>query len=56
MWTLEEVNQRLHRILVDSFQRTLGRSQQTGVDMRTAALIEGIGRVAQAKLARGLFP
>ncbi|KAA5543014.1 response regulator [Roseiconus nitratireducens] len=56
MWTLDEVNERLHRILVDGFRRTVGRSEQTGVDMRTAALIEGIGTVAQAKLARGLFP
>lgn len=56
MWTLEEVNQRLHKILIDAFHRTLARSENGGTDMRTAALIEGIERVAQAKLARGLFP
>jgi glutamate dehydrogenase (NAD(P)+) len=56
MWSLDEVNQRLKRILQDAFQRTLNRAEKNNVDMRTAALMEGIERVAQAKLARGLFP
>ena len=55
-WTLEEINNRLHKIMTAAFQRTLLRSQRDDVDMRTAALIEGIDRVAQAKLLRGLFP
>ena len=55
-WSLEEINDRLHRILVGAFQRTLVRSQRDRIDMRTAALIEGINRVAEAKLLRGLFP
>tara|TARA_R110002111_G_scaffold262794_2_gene341072 strand:- start:3790 stop:5424 length:1635 start_codon:yes stop_codon:yes gene_type:complete len=56
MWTLEEVNQRLHKILKDAFDRTLNRAQKNQYDMRTAAMIEGIERVSQAKLARGLYP
>ena len=55
-WTLEEINHRLHKILIEAFRRTLMRSQRDKTDMRTAALIEGIDRVAQAKLVRGLFP
>jgi glutamate dehydrogenase (NAD(P)+) len=55
-WSLEEINDRLHKILGAAFQRTLLRSQRDSLDMRTAALIEGIGRVAEAKLLRGLFP
>ncbi|HRX78695.1 MAG: Glu/Leu/Phe/Val dehydrogenase [Planctomycetaceae bacterium] len=55
-WTLEEINNRLHKIMVGAFQRTLLRSQRDKLDMRTAALIEGIERVAKAKLLRGLFP
>ncbi len=55
-WTLEEINDRLHKVMVGAFQRTLLRSQRDHLDMRTAALIEGIERVAQAKLLRGLFP
>ena len=55
-WSLEEINDRLHKIMVGAFQRTLVRSQRDKLDMRTAALIEGIQRVAKAKLLRGLFP
>jgi glutamate dehydrogenase (NAD(P)+) len=55
-WTLDEINDRLRRILTDAFQRSFARSQREGLSLRTAALIEGIDRVAQAKLARGLFP
>ena len=56
MWPLEEINSRLHAILQDAFQRTLHRAQRDRLDMRTAALIEGIERVTQAKLLRGVFP
>ena len=43
-------------IKVDAFERTLHRADQDRLDMRTAALIEGINRVTEAKLLRGLFP
>ena len=46
----------MHAILIDAFGRTLSRAQRDNSDMRTAALIEGVERVAEAKLARGLFP
>jgi glutamate dehydrogenase (NAD(P)+) len=55
-WTLEEVNERLHKVMTDAFRRTLHRAHRDKLDMRTAALIEGVQRVAEAKLARGLFP
>jgi glutamate dehydrogenase (NAD(P)+) len=55
-WTLEETNNRLHAIMTKAFQKTLMRSQRDKINMRTAALIEGISRVAEAKLLRGLFP
>jgi len=56
MWTRDEVNARLHKILIDAFHRTWNRHERDRIDMRTAAMIEGIERVAAAKLARGLFP
>ena len=56
MWSLKEINNRLHEILLDAFERTLARSVGDNIDMRTAALIEGINRVTQAKLLRGVFP
>ncbi len=55
-WSLEETNDRLHKMLTSAFRRTLMRSQRDNIDMRTAALIEGIQRVTDAKLARGIFP
>jgi len=55
-WTLAEINGRLQKVMVAAFERTLLRSQREKLNMRTAALIEGIERVAQAKLLRGLFP
>jgi len=55
-WSLEEINNRLHVILIKAFEKTLMRSQRDKINMRTAALIEGIDRVAAAKLSRGLFP
>jgi glutamate dehydrogenase (NAD(P)+) len=56
MWTLKEINGRLHAILMDAFERTVSRAVGDSIDMRTAALIEGINRVTQAKLLRGVFP
>jgi len=55
-WTLDEINGRLQRIILDAFGRSLARAQRDRLALRTAALIEGIDRVAKAKLARGLFP
>jgi len=55
-WSLDEINGRLHRVMTEAFRRVLLRSQRDGLDMRTASLVEGIGRVAEAKLQRGVFP
>ena len=55
-WTLEEIHRKLHGIMTAAFDRTIARAERDKLDMRTAALIEGIDRVAQAKLLRGLFP
>jgi glutamate dehydrogenase (NAD(P)+) len=54
-WTEEEVNKKLRDILVKAFYDVLHRSQREGVDMRLAALMIGIDRVAQAMLWRGLY-
>ncbi|MBB3139273.1 Glu/Leu/Phe/Val dehydrogenase dimerization domain-containing protein [Halomonas organivorans] len=56
MWSLDEIHERLQAILLDAFQRTLTRAEAQHLDMRTAALIEGISRVTEAKLMRGIFP
>jgi glutamate dehydrogenase (NAD(P)+) len=56
MWTLAEINERLRRALVAAFERVYARTERHGFDMRTSALVEGIARVTEAKLARGIFP
>lgn len=55
-WTLDEINRRLADIMADAFQRTLARSLRDKLDMRTAAMVEGVERVASAMLLRGLWP
>jgi glutamate dehydrogenase (NAD(P)+) len=55
-WTLDQINERLHATLTTAFASTIARAERDHLDMRTAATIEGIDRVSQAKLHRGLFP
>ena len=54
-WTEEEVNRKLRDILVKAFHEVLSMSQKQNVDMRLAALMIGIERVARAMLWRGLY-
>ena len=55
-WSLEEINDRLRHVIVGAFERTLERAKSQSIDMRTAALIEGVSRVTEAKRKRGIFP
>jgi glutamate dehydrogenase (NAD(P)+) len=54
-WTEEEVNNKLRDMLVKAFYEVLHMSQREKVDMRLAALMIGIDRVARAMLWRGLY-
>ncbi|MFU8805825.1 MAG: Glu/Leu/Phe/Val family dehydrogenase, partial [Bradymonadaceae bacterium] len=56
MWSLKQINERLHHLLSGAFHRILKRATLDKLDLRTAALVTGIERVAEAKLSRGLFP
>jgi glutamate dehydrogenase (NAD(P)+) len=56
MWPLAEINQRLRHALTDAFRRVVTRAGEGRLDMRSAALIEGIARVTRAMLSRGIFP
>ena len=49
------MNQKLRDILVRAFHEVLHMSQREKVDMRLAALMIGIDRVARAMLWRGLY-
>jgi glutamate dehydrogenase (NAD(P)+) len=54
-WNEVEVNSKLREILVKSFHEVLTMSKKHRVDMRLAALMIGIDRVARAMLWRGLY-
>jgi glutamate dehydrogenase/leucine dehydrogenase len=54
-WTEEEVTKKLRDILVKAFHEVFEMSQKHAVDMRLAALMIGIDRVARAMLWRGLY-
>lgn len=54
-WTEDEVNKKLHDILVKAFHEVLDMSRKQSVDMRLAALMIGIERVVKAMLWRGLY-
>lgn len=55
-WTEKEVNERLHRQLHGAFCEVHHLSVAENVDMRTAAYMLAVDRVAQAIKLRGIFP
>jgi glutamate dehydrogenase (NAD(P)+) len=55
-WSLKEINERLFRVLNESFRECINFKNKFKTDMRTATLMLGIHRVSEAMLARGLFP
>lgn len=55
-WSETEIVGRLREIMNRGFDEVLDISKTQGTDLRTAALIKGIRRVADAKLVRGVFP
>ena len=55
-WEEEEINQRLQRVMQTSFKAVQEIADNRNVDMRTAAYILAIGRVADANTVRGVYP
>ncbi len=55
-WSENEIVSRLREIMIRAFEDVLVVSIRKKVDMRTAALMKGIERVAAAKLVRGVYP
>jgi len=55
-WTLKEVNQKLENILVKAFNDVYKTKDEEDTNMRTAALLLGVGRVAEAIETLGLWP
>jgi glutamate dehydrogenase (NAD(P)+) len=55
-WDKDEVFRQLQRIMVRSYDNTVSMAEQHGVDMRMAAQITAIQRVADALKTRGIYP
>jgi len=55
-WTLGEVNRKLENKMVKAFNDVYKIYKTEGEDMRTAALILGVGRVSEAIKTLGLWP
>lgn len=55
-WTEDDVNQRLEQIMTRAFKEVYDIAVREKVNMRTAAYMLAIGRVAAAKRLRGIFP
>ena len=56
LWKESELHEKLMDVLITAFEEVWTISEKQNCDLRTAALIKGIKRVAAAKLTRGLFP
>jgi len=55
-WTEDEVNQNLERIILRSFAQVQKTAGEKRTNLRTAALIRAIQRVADALMTRGIYP
>ena len=56
LWTEDEVLTRLEKIMQQGFRDTLKVYKEKEIDMRTAAQVFAVDRVADAIKTRGLFP
>ncbi len=55
-WTEDDVNTRLHRVMTESFAAVNAMAQKHHIDLRTAANMVAIDRVAETTRLRGLYP
>lgn len=55
-WGIDEVNNKLEALIVNSFHEVLRKSQEQKIDMRRAALILAVQRVVEVMKIRGIYP
>lgn len=55
-WSAQEVDERLKLFMTEAFKRVLDMHLKQKVDMRTAAFMTAVSRVAEAARARGMYP
>ena len=55
-WSEDRINESLREIMDRAFEAVHSMSTKHGVDMRTAAYMVAVARVAEATMLRGLYP
>jgi len=55
-WNLERINEELKRIILEAFEETYKISQERHINLRTAAYVIAVSRIAKAIELRGIFP
>jgi glutamate dehydrogenase (NAD(P)+) len=55
-WEEEEINTKLHHVITRAFYEVLHTSVNKRIDMRTAAYVLAVQRVANATTVRGIYP
>ncbi len=55
-WKEKEINEKLQDIIITAFNRVLRYSLSENTDMRMSSMAIAIRRLADAHLARGLYP
>jgi glutamate dehydrogenase (NAD(P)+) len=55
-WSIDEINARLRRIMVRAFEDVQRTATEHDIDLRLAAYMLSVSRVAEATLTRGIYP
>jgi glutamate dehydrogenase (NAD(P)+) len=55
-WELEEVDSKLHKKIVNAYERVRDVARESGTDWRTAALIVALSYLEKVYKERGIFP
>lgn len=55
-WEENDIHKKMEKIMMNAFNETYQLSQKQKTDMRTAALMLGVSRIAEAISLRGLYP
>jgi glutamate dehydrogenase (NAD(P)+) len=55
-WRESEINARLEELIIRAFNQVAALAKRESVDLRTAALMLGVRRVAEGFKLRGFYP
>jgi len=55
-WSIDEINARLRRIMVRAFEDVQRTAEEHDIDLRLAAYMLSVSRVAEATITRGFYP